>query len=429
MNTEPLDRPDEERYLVGLLLPVTLRTLREEALTRVAPEDFGSGHYGGIWAAALRLRANDQPIDRRTLLAESRREAGGTAVEQILDSLDGYLPRVHEFGHVVHEVTTTGKLRRLVVSLHRGINRAYAAEDFGAAYTAAFEELEALADHTEEADDLIPFARIVTDLEEHFKHGGEQQVIPSPWSDFNDRAADGFHRGRLHVIGGRPGEGKSIAGHQATAYAAENGHPSVIFSMEMGRIEVGGRLLANGSRIDMGEIARAQLSHDSWHRYGEFADRARHWPLWVVDRAGLTVEAIKSTCRTMKRRQGLDAVCVDYLQLLSVKGVASREQQVSEIARQLKNLARELDCAVLLPSQLNRDTARRGKPSLSDLRESGGIEAHADLVVLLARQQFPEGHEAAGQYNGMISLDIAKNRFGATGAIELPWRGCYASIG
>lgn len=427
--TRPLNRDDDERYLVGLLMPITQRTLRDEALTRVAAEDFGSGIYGGLWAAALRLRGRDEPINRRTLIAESKGYAGGSIVEQTLDGLDGYLPWTTDFPRVVQAVTTTGKLRRLVESLTRSIQRAHAAEDFGAAYAAACEELETLADHAEETDDLVHFSRIVTDLEEHFKTGSPHQVIASPWADFDERAAGGFHRGRLHVIGGRPGEGKSIAGHQAAAYAAEQGHPSVIFSMEMGRIEVGGRLLANGSRIDMGEIARADLSPYSWASYGEFAARSREWPLWVVDKAGLTVEAIKSTCRTMKRRHGLDAVCVDYLQLLNVKAIASREQQVSEIARQFKNLSRELDCAILLPSQLNRDTARRGKPSLSDLRESGGIEAHADLVVLLARQVFPDGHEAAGQYNGTIALDIAKNRFGPTGSIELPWRGCYASIG
>jgi replicative DNA helicase len=427
--TDPLNRDDDERYLVGLLLPITQRTLRDEALMRVAAEDFGSGIYGGLWAAALRLRGRDEPINRRTLIAESKGHAGGTIVEQTLDGLDGYLPWTTDFPRVVLAVVTTGRLRRLVESLTRGIQRAQSAEDFGAAYAAACEELEALANHAEETDDLVHFGRIVTDLEEHFKTGSPHQVIHSPWPDFDERAAGGFHRGRLHVIGGRPGEGKSIAGHQAAAFAAEKGHPSVIFSMEMGRMEVGGRLLANGSRIDMGEIARAELSYDSWRRYGEFADRSREWPLWVVDRAGLTVEAIKSTCRTMKRRHGLDVVCVDYLQLLNVKAIASREQQVSEIARQFKNLSRELDCAVLLPSQLNRDTARRGKPSLSDLRESGGIEAHADLVVLLARQVFPDGHEAAGQYNGTIALDVAKNRFGPTGSIELAWRGCYASIG
>lgn len=424
-----LDREAEERYLVGLLLPVTLRTMRDEALGRVDPADFGTGRYAGLWAAARRLRERDLPIDRRSLLAEARVEAGGSLADQVLDGLDGYLPPVVGFSAAVNGVAVAGKIRRLLNGLDRARQRAERAEDFGSAYSVVLDELERIADRDSEAPDLTPIAEVLADLDHQFKTGGGAQAIASPWLDFNDRAAGGFHRGRVHVIGGRPGEGKSIAGHQATAYAAEAGHPSVIFSMEMGRLEVGGRLLANGSRIDMGEIARGSLAGDSWDRMAEFVSRARDWPLWVVDRSNLTVDYIKSVCRTQKRRRGLDVVCVDYLQLLSMQGIQSREQQVSEIARQFKNLARELDCAVLLPCQLNRDSAKRGKPSLADLRESGGIEAHADLVVLLARQVFPEGHEAAGQYNGEIALDIAKNRFGPTGSMNLPWRGCYASIG
>lgn len=428
--TDPLDRSDEERYLVGLLLPVTMRSLREDALSRVVPEHFGSGIYGGMWSAAARLRANGQAINRRTLIAECHREAGGTLAEQILDSLDGYLPRANDYPRIVQEVIGAGKLRTLVASLTRAIQRAYSAEDFASAYTAAVDELEKLADDDETTVDLVPMRQVVADLEEHFKEPDHyQQVVPSPWHDFNERAAGGFHRGRLHIVGARPGDGKSVATHQAASYAAENGYSAVIFSLEMGRVEVGGRLAANSARIDMGEISRADLSAYSWSSFGEFARRSADWPLWIVDRAGMSVDYIVSTCRMMKRRHGLDVICIDYLQLLSIPGIQSREQQVSEIARRFKNLSRELDCAVLVPSQLNRDTVRRGSPSMADLRESGGIEAHADLIVLLARQKFETGHEAAGQYTGMISLDIAKNRFGRTGSIELPWRGCYASIG
>lgn len=424
-----LERADEERYLVGLLLTVTARSLRDEALGRVAPEDFGSGVYGGIWAAARRLSVNEQPVTRRNLLAETRQEAGGSVVEQTLDGLDGFVPIAAEFPRVVAAVLSAGKRRRLVEALRHSIQRAMSAEDFGSAYAIAKDSLDKLADESDETADLVSIGAVIAGLEERFKNGVQEQAIESPWPDFNERAAGGFHRGRLHVIGARPGEGKSIAAHQSAAWAAGSGRPSLIFSMEMGAQEVGGRLLANGAKIEMGEISRLQLQGDSWRRYDEFADRSRNWPLWIIDRPNLTVDYIKSVCRTQKHRTGLDVVCIDYLQLLSLTGLHSREQQVSELARQFKNLSRELDCAVLLPSQLNRDTARRGKPSLADLRESGGIESHADLVVLLARQVYPEGHEGAGQYSNKIVLDIAKNRFGPTGSIELDWRGHYASIG
>lgn len=434
----PLDRPDQERYLVALLLSVTLRSLRDEALNRVAAEDFGSGNYAGLWQAALSLRASNRPIDRRNLIAEAGGEAGPSQkliearekhVAHLLDTLDGYLPTAHEFPRVVQDVTTTGKLRRLVESLKRGIQRAYSAEDFGQAYTAARDELEKLADTDDDTAAVQQMDAVIHSLEVSFKSGLSARVIPSPWPDFNEKGAGGFHAGRLYVIGARPGHGKSIAGHQAAAFAAEHGQPAMVFSLEMGALEVGGRMFASGARVDMHEVARSELSDDSWQRFHEFADRSRGWPLWVVDKPAVTLEYIKSVCRTQKRRHGLDLVCVDYLQLLNLARMASREQQVAEIARQFKILSRELDCAVILPAQLNRETERRGKPSLGDLRESGGIEAHADMVILLARQRFAEGHGAAGDYTGDVSLDIAKNRFGPTGSFELPWRGCYASIG
>lgn len=438
IDENPLDREDDERYLVALLCRVTLRSLRDDALARVNPDDFGTGALGGIWEAAQRLRAADRTIDRRALITAAGIEAGPrpgniqareTYVAHILDELDSRAPVPSEYPRILSSVLTTGKLRRLVESLNRAIQRACSAEDFGSAYSAALSELEALAERDAETDGVTSIGDIVAGLAEPFKHGPGDTVIPSPWPDFNDKAAGGLHRGRLLVIGARPGEGKSIAGHQAALHAAGLGHPALVFSMEMGNAEVGGRMLASDTRIDMDEIGRLQLSQDSWRRYHEFAERARDLPLWVVDQSNMTVERIASIARTHKRRHGLDVVCVDYLQLMGMRGAASREQAVSEVARQLKNLARELDCCVLLPSQLNRETAKRGKPSLADLRESGGIEAHADLVLLLARQKFPDNHDASGQYNGRILLDIAKNRFGSTGELDLPWRGCYASIG
>jgi replicative DNA helicase len=427
--TDHLNALDEEQYLVSLLLPVTTRTLRDSALDMIDPDDFGSGQFGGLWAAARLLRSRDKPINRRTLLAAAHEVSGGHAAEMILDRLDGSVPMPADFPHAVDVVKRYGQLRRLLVVAERIKQRVLSAEDFGGAYGAALDELNKLAED-DEGDDFVSIGEVVAGLEQRFKTGNTASVIPTPWAELNDKTAGGLHRGRLIVIGARPGDGKSIGAHQIAAFAAEHGHPAVIFSLEMSNAEVGGRVLASGGKIDMGEIARSRLdSDDSWRRYHEFRERAQAMQLRVCDRPGLTIDYIKSACRSQKRRAGLDVIAVDYLQLLGLRGIQSREQQVSEIAREFKNLARELDCVVVLPSQLNRDTVRRGRPSIADLRESGGIESHADLVVLLARQHFPDGHEFAGQPNGMVALDIAKNRFGPTAAIELPWRGCYASIG
>lgn len=417
-----LDREAEERYLVSLLLPYTRRTLRDQALAAVDAEDFGSGAYGGIWAAALRLRGKELPIDRRNLLAEVHAEAGGDRAERLLESLD--LPDPAEYAHVVREVTATGKRRRLVMALQTAQQRAMAAEDYGDAVTVIEEEIAKAQERDSDSNGIVMFGDAVDRLEQRLKSGVQEEVIPSPWVELNDMLSGGFHKGRLHVIGARPGEGKSIMAHQLAASAASANHPAMVFSLEMSESEVAGRLVAGGGRIELNEITRTELSEESWRGFHAFAAKARTWPLWIDDRANLTVERIISTCREQKRRYGLDLLCVDYLQLLSLTDRVNREQQVNEIARRFKNLSRELDCAVVLPSQLNRDTAKRGKPSMADLRESGGIEAHADAVILLARQYLEDGTP-----NGEIKADLAKNRFGRTGVVDLSWRAHYAMIG
>lgn len=417
-----LDRETEERYLVSLLIPYTRRTLRDQALATVDAEDFGSGAYGGIWAAARRLRSRELPIDRRNLLAEVKVEAGGDRAERLLDSLE--MPDPADFPQAVREVTTTGKRRRLVESLDRARQRAMSAEDYGDAVTVIEEEIAAAQDRDGEAQGVAMFGDAVDRLEQRLKSGAQEEVVTTPWPEINEMLSGGFHRGRLHVIGARPGEGKSIMAHQLAANAAAHGHPAMVFSLEMSESEVAGRLVSGGGKIELGEITRTELSDDSWQSFHEFQSRSKTWPLWIDDRPNLTVERIISTCREHKRRHGLDLLCVDYLQLLSMSDRSNREQQVNEIARRFKNLSRELDCAVVLPSQLNRDTAKRGKPSMSDLRESGGIESHADMVVLLARQYLEDGTP-----NGEIKADVAKNRFGRTGVVDLSWRAHYAMIG
>jgi replicative DNA helicase len=428
----PLDRPDEERYLIGLLLPVTLRTLRDDALRRVDPASFGNAHLAGLWAAAQRLRAREEQINRRSLLAEVRTVVHGAAYPQLLDGLDGYVPVTYEYPTVVTEVIAAGKLRRVVETLDRARQRAYSAEDADTSVAVAVEELTRLAEVTEESGGLVHIGTVLAKLDQDYRNGPDlaEQPIPSPWPEFDEITAGGLHRGRLVVIGARPGDGKSVGAHQIAVHAANQDYSAVVFSLEMSTDEVGGRIAANDAEIEMGEIAAKRLTEDSLRKHAKLVSRAPQLPLWVCDRANLTVDLIASMARAHKRRHGLDVLAVDYLQLMSLKGVQNREQVVSEIARRFKNLARELDCAVVLPSQLNRESVKRGgEPSLADLRESGGIEAHADLVVLLHRPRHPADHPYAGKPTGQIVLGVEKNRFGPCKKITLDWRGHFAKIG
>lgn len=426
-NLTELNPADEERYLASLLLPITTRTLREDALTALAPGDFWDAHIANLWTAARTLRDNDQPITHRALLAA----AGTVAVQRLLAELDGIVPSPALYPHAVAEVRKCARMRRIVGFADTVRQRAFVAEDYAQAIGWAYELLAKLDHGQSEDSDVQAFGDLLDQFvtEQQAPAEDRSPVIATPWPEVNDEIAGGLHGGRLYIVGARPGEGKSIAAHQLAENAAATGHPAIVFSVEMGASEVTGRVVSAGAQVEMRDVSRRQLDAYSWGKVHEYVDRARHYPLFVVDKSDLSIPYIRTVCRNQKRRTGLDVIVIDYLQLLSTDRNHPREQQVAGISRALKVLSRELDAAVVVPAQLNRESVRRGgKPNLADLRESGGIEADADVVMLLARQVIDDG-QRKGEYNGMVSIDIAKNRHGKTGHVELPWRAHYSMIG
>ncbi|MEV6879561.1 DnaB-like helicase C-terminal domain-containing protein [Amycolatopsis sp. NPDC051128] len=413
----------EEGYLVSLLTTITAREMREEALARVQPADFSVAAYGGLWEAAQRLYAEGKPVTARTVAAAA--DTAGELAERTLARFLGAVPAPADFPHALAEVTRCGALRRVVEATVRIQQRTMAAADGSAALAAAHEELGKL-DTAELGQDehTRTFRDVLTELDAALRSPESYRFVPTPWEELNERFSGGLHMGRMIIVGARPGEGKSIAAHQIAEHAASLGHPAAIFSVEMGRLEVAGRIVSNGATVEMGEITRRELSEHSWRNFNEYRARAQDFPLTINEKPDLTLGYIAAQCRALKRRGGLDVVVIDYLQLLNGDRRMPREQQVSAISRGLKQLSRELDCAVVVPAQLNRNAVARGKAGLSDLRESGSIEQDADAVILLARQFDDEG-----EFNGMLTIDIAKNRFGRMGELELPWRPYLSRIG
>lgn len=422
--TDPLNPEDEEIYLASLLFPVTARLLLTEALTLIAPNDFWDPHIASLWAAARNLHFADRPVTKRAVLAA----ASGPAVNRIVERLPDAPPPAADFPNAVATVRRCGQMRALLAATDRIRQRALVAEDFAQALGWANEELAKLDEQDANDPEVRDMASLLTEFVAEQKSPTPRRMFPTPWREVNDELV-GLFGGRMYVIGARPGDGKSIAAHQIGEYAASLGHPAIVFSAEMGAGEVTGRVVSAGAQVEIRDINRRELDRDAWRRIDEYADRAKSFPLFVVDKSDLSIPYIRSVCRNQKRRTGLDVIVIDYLQLLTAERGQNREQQVAHLSRQLKILARELDAAVVVPAQLNRETVRRGKPSIADLRESGGIEADADVVMLLSRQLFPEGHQLAGKYNGMLTMDIAKNRHGKQGSVELPWRAHYSTIG
>ncbi|HET6291721.1 MAG TPA: DnaB-like helicase C-terminal domain-containing protein, partial [Kribbella sp.] len=414
---------EAEDFLLALLPTTALSVLRDQALTDVEPHDFWSAHHGALWAAARKLRDADQRITRRSLLAADDVKSTAAA-ERILDGLAA-ISAPGEFSQAVADVKRCGRLRRLVQAAQRIQQRALAADDPSVALMQAHDELRKLDSiehpHTKARD----YRDLLIQFEAAMRAEGDQfVVIPTPWPEFNERVAGGLHGGRLYVVGARPGQGKSIVAHQLAEHAAALGRPAMVFSAEMGTLEVIGRMVANGATIELDEISRRDLSSHSWKQFDEYKERAINFPIVVDDKPDLTLGYIRAEARAQKRRGGLDVVAVDYLQLIKPERNVSREQQVAEISRGLKQLSRELDVAVIVPAQLNRRADERPNPSLADLRESGAIEADADVVMLLARRL----HEKTGKPTHLLGVHIGKNRHGRVGDIELTWRGQYSRL-
>lgn len=262
------------------------------------------------------------------------------------------------------------------------------------------------------------FADLVAEWREW--SGRSDDVIPTPWGEANSWLNGGLAKGRLVTIGGRPSVGKSLGGLNIAAHAAENNHPAIFFSLEMGKPEVATRVLAAGGSADMGELVRRQISATNFQKINEYATRFASMPLWVDDRERVSVEQISAKCRQIP---GLQLAVIDYLQLVKPSDSrVSREQQVAHISRSLKIMARELDIAVVVAAQLNRGPVKDGKPrepTIADLRESGAVEQDSDQVLLLHRDSDDDG---------VVKLICGKNRVGKTGEADLVFEGRYARL-
>ncbi|ATE56162.1 MULTISPECIES: DnaB-like helicase C-terminal domain-containing protein [Actinosynnema] len=432
--SDPLGAFDAELYLIGLLQPVTMRTLRDEALSAVDPRWFADPMFGAVWAAARALRDDEQPISARTLLGHLRDvDTSPNSVaraERLLSRYAGYTPPAAEYPHHVAAVVRCGRLRELVAVCDAIKAEAVAAEDPAQALGAAYDRLAALDSDAEETTDVQRYGDLLDKFVEEQRNPSAALVIPTPWIALNDVLNGGLRAGRVYVIGARPGDGKSISAHQMAHRAAELGHPAVVFSAEMGAGEVTDRMVSSGALVEQSHITRRRLDQGAWSQVNSYVDRARHYPLSVVDRPNLTVSYIKAVCRNEKRRKGLDVVVIDYLQLVgSEHRGARREEEVAAISRQLKQLSRELGVAVIIAAQLNRESVRNNRrPVAADLRESGGIEADADVVILHSRPVIEEG-DLKGEPGWTVLFDLVKNRIGRAALVELDWRAHYATIG
>jgi len=256
--------------------------------------------------------------------------------------------------------------------------------------------------------------------------------LPTSFAEMDDLTC-GLQNGEMIVIAGRPSMGKtSFAMNIAEHIGADNNIPVAFFSLEMSRQQLAERMLCSRALMDSQIVRKGMINDAQYQELVHAASELSEKPIYVDDTPGITPLELRGKARRLRSRYGIKCVFIDYLQLMSQGGkVESRQQEVSEISRYLKALARELEVPVVVLSQLNRSPeGREGhRPRMSDLRESGSIEQDADVVILLHREDYYHRGEPDYQETNSAEIIVAKQRNGPTDTIELNFNGIYTRFG
>jgi replicative DNA helicase len=426
---------DAERYVLGALMVNTDAIHQVQPILGDQTTVFFKGAHQYMYGAAMRLAQRSDPIDIYTLADELKRaddlsRAGGV---DYLYSVQESVPSAANAEYYAEAVRDRATRRALITAGTEIIARAGRADI----------ELEEVVDQAQrilfevnyrEERGFVDVETVLREtmeyVEELFKRKDKLIGIPTGLPDL-DQLLYGLNPADLVIVAARPSVGKSAFAHNIAGNIACRQGPHqkgvAIFSLEMGREQILTRMLATIGRIDMGRVRQGTLNSDDWRRLSEAAGQLENAQLFINDTPGITLMEVRSECRRLKMRHpDLGLVIVDYLQLLAggSRGNHSREQEISEYSRSLKELARELDVCVMALSQLNRSVESRTdrRPLLSDLRESGAIEQDADIVMFLYRDDYyDENSEQAGQ----VEVIVRKHRNGALGTVTLDFQGPY----
>ena len=406
---------------------------------RLKADDFYYPAHKEIYAAMMELAAKSDPIDIITVTncLKSRKSLDAAGGRAYVAALADEVPTSANAGQYARIVAEKAVLRRLISASADIIEKSYA-EDI---------ESQKVLDHAEQVifdiaktrqtREFSPVQEVLEQdikiIREAEKNGGKLPGIPSGFVDL-DKKTSGFQNSDLIIIGARPSMGKTAFALNIAQHAAlKQGKRVVIFSLEMSKAQLGMRLLAMESRVDSNKLRTGSLSDEDWESINEAALRFADADLIIDDTPGLSVMEMRNKCRRISQEKRIDMILVDYIQLMSSDSASeSRQQDVSQISRYLKQLAREMNCPVMVLSQLSRAVEQRKdgdkKPQLSDLRESGAIEQDADVVMFLYREDYYNRTKDNYTPNNECEVILAKQRMGETGWVKLGWQPKYTKF-
>lgn len=392
-------------------------------------EDFYRDGHKAIYKAILEMFRNDMAVDLVTLLEYLKstnmlERAGGVTY---ITELSASVPTTANLSAYIKIVSDKSTLRKLIKASTTIIEESYNKQDkvesvvdiaekkiFNIAENRTSKDFEPLSDVLE---------RGFLQIEKLFNNKGEITGVGSGFTDL-DSMTSGFQSGDMILIAARPSMGKTTFALNIAEHAALREHKSVvIFSLEMSKEQLAYKLLCSEANVDMLKLRTGALEDSDWENIARATGPLSKAKVYIDDTAGVTVMEMRSKCRRLKLEYGIDLIVIDYLQLMSGgSGTDNRQQEVSEISRSIKALAKEMECPVIALSQLSRAPEQRAdhRPMLSDLRESGSIEQDADIVMFLYRDEYY--HDDSEKKN-IGEVIIAKNRHGETGNVELVWFG------
>ena len=428
----PPHNEEAERSVLGAAM--LNKEVLFDILEEVKEDDFYNESHKEIFRAIWELYRKNSAVDMLTVCEElkSRQSLDMVGGRAYIATLTAEVPATangREYAKIIAEKAVMRQMIRTAEDItEKGYQSKMAAReilDYAESGIFQIAQRRQKNDYTKIQDVLLENLKII---DAAAQNKDKITGIPTGFHDLDEKTS-GLQRSDLIIVAARPGMGKTaFALNIAQQSAVKHGTSAIIFSLEMSQEQLGQRLLAMQARVEMQKLKQGDLDRKDWDRVSLGVDELNNSKIVIDDTPGISLMEMRNKCRRLKAEQGLDLIVVDYLQLMTFEGrTDNRQQEISALSRNMKLLAREMNCPVILLSQLSRAPELRQdkRPMLSDLRESGSIEQDADIVIFLYRDDY---YNENTEKPGVCEVNIAKHRSGPTDKIELTWVARYTKF-